>query len=311
VNPSTIALGTGLLVALSCGLLIGGLRNWLSVETPRQRLQRLSASPHPMEQAELELPFLDRVIKPWLLQQVKGAGRLAPAYNIERVRLNLLRADYAYRLTVLDFFGAKLLAALSAAGFTLYLLSLSQARTLTSPLVAVGIGVLAFLLPDFWLGSRVRQRQKQIRRSLPDALDMLTICVDAGAGLDSGMLKISEKWRNAVGTEFGKVVAEIRIGMSRREALQNLALRTNVSEVGSFVAVIVQAEQFGLSIASVLHTQSEQMRIRRSQRTEEEARKVPIKLLFPLIFMILPALLAVTIGPVIPIVVQSLAPSLR
>jgi tight adherence protein C len=161
------------------------------------------------------------------------------------------------------------------------------------------------LAPDFWLGSRVRKRKGEIRRSLPDALDMLTICVDAGSGLDSGMLKISEKWQNAIATEFGKVVAEVRIGLSRREALQNLAWRTNVEEVGSFTAVLTQAEQYGLSIATVLHTQSEQMRIRRWQRAEEEARRVPIKLLFPLIFMIFPALLAVSIGPAIPIVVRT------
>jgi tight adherence protein C len=184
---------------------------------------------------------------------------------------------------------------------------LRQAGSLNALLLAAGTGVLAFLLPDFWLGSRVRGRQRQIRRSLPDTLDMLTICVDAGAGLDSGMLKISEKWHNAIAAEFGKVVAEIRIGLTRREALQNLATRTNVPEVGSFVAVLVQAEQFGLSIASVLHTQSEQMRIRRSQRAEEEAHKVPIKLLFPLIFLIFPALLAVTLGPAVPVVVSTLS----
>jgi tight adherence protein C len=179
---------------------------------------------------------------------------------------------------------------------------------ITLPIITTAV---AFLAPDFWLGSRVRKRKSEIRRSLPDALDMLTICVDAGSGLDAGLLKISEKWKNAIATEFGKVVAEVRIGLSRREALQNLAWRTNVEEVGSFTAVLTQAEQFGLSIATVLHTQSEQMRIRRWQRAEEEARKVPIKLLFPLIFMIFPALLAVSIGPAIPIVVRSFADILR
>jgi tight adherence protein C len=307
VTSLTMALGTGLLVALSCGLIIGGLLKQLSSETPKQRLVRLSAARHPMEQAELEGPFLDRVLKPWLLKQLHGAGRLAPSYNIEQLRLNLQRAGRPYGLTILDFYGIKLLVALSAAGSALYLLSLRQAQSLSSALLAVATGVLGFLAPDFWLGSLVRRRQVQIRRSLPDALDMLTICVDAGAGLDSGMLKISEKWHNAIATEFGKVVAEIRIGLSRREALENLVSRTNVSEVRSFVAVLVQAEQFGLSIASVLHTQSEQMRIRRWQRAEEEARKVPIKLLFPLIFLIFPALLAVTLGPAIPAVLITLS----
>jgi tight adherence protein C len=226
---------------------------------------------------------------------------------MEKVRLNLVRAGYPYSLTILDFFGAKLLAALVVVTATLYLLSQGETQPLSAVLLAALTGVLAFLLPDFWLGSRVRKRQHQIRRGLPDALDMLTICVDAGAGLDSGMLKISEAWRNALAAEFGKVVGEIRIGLSRREALQNLVWRTNVPEVGSFVAVLLQAEQFGLSIASVLHTQSEQMRVRRWQRAEEDARKVPTKLLFPLVFLIFPALLAVTLGPAIPVVVTTLS----
>jgi tight adherence protein C len=221
--------------------------------------------------------------------------------------VNLVRAGHPYNLTLLDFFGVKLLAALMAALATLYLVSVRRGLSLSAVLLPVLASVLGFLLPDFWLGSRVRQRQRQLRRSLPDALDMLTICVDAGAGLDSGMLKISQRWRGAMGAEFAQVVAEIRIGMTRREALQNLAWRTGVTEIRGFVAVLVQAEQFGMSIAGVLHTQSEQLRIRRWQRAEEEARKVPIKLLFPLVFMIFPALLAVAIGPAIPIVTRTLS----
>ena len=306
MNPLIVALGTGLLVTLSCGLVLGGLVRWASAETPKQRLERLSASAHPTEEAELEQPFLDRVIRPWLQKQVQAAGRLAPAYNLEKLRASLVRAGHPYGLTILDFFGVKLLAALLAAIATLYLASLRQVPSLSAVLMPVLMTVLAFLLPDFWLGGRVRERQRQLRRSLPDALDMLTICVDAGAGLDSGMLKISERWSNAIGIEFGKVVAEIRIGLTRREALQNLVWRTNVPEMSSFVAVLLQAEQFGLSIASVLHTQSDQMRVRRWQRAEEEARKVPIKLLFPLIFMILPALFAVVLGPAIPAVIRTL-----
>lgn len=306
-----MALGTGLLVCLSCGLVIGGLRKWASAETPKQRLERLSTSQNPVDQAELELPFVDRVITPWLRRQLQASGRLAPSYNVERLRQNLVRANYPYGLTVLDFFGVKLLASLLMAAVTLFLVGLRSTLSLKAMLLPVVAAMVAFLAPDFWLGSRMRQRQQQLRRSLPDALDMLTICVDAGAGLDSGMLKISEKWKTAIATEFGKVVAEIRIGMSRREALQNLVWRTDVAEVSSFVAVLLQAEQFGLSIASVLHTQSEQMRIRRAQRAEEEARKVPIKMLFPLIFFIFPALLAVTIGPTIPIMIETFAQMAR
>lgn len=299
-----LALGAGLLVSLSCGLIYGGLLRWKTSETPKQRLERLMASQKPLEEAEMDLPFVDRVLKPWLRTQIQAAGRLAPARSIDRLQRNLMRAGYPYNLTVVDFLGIQIFSGLIGAIVVLYVMTLRRGAPLPAMLLAGVVGLVGFILPDLWLSSQVRQRKAEITRTLPDALDMLTICVDAGAGLDSAMLKISEKWKNAIATECGKVVAEIRIGKTRREALQNMAERTGVPEVSSFVAVLLQADQFGLSIANVLHNQSEQLRIRRWQRAEEEARKVPIKLLFPLIFLIFPALLAVTIGPAVPILLR-------
>jgi tight adherence protein C len=304
MNLPALALGIGLLVSLSCGFIYAGILQWKTGETPKQRLERLMASQNPLEEDEMSLPFVDRVLKPWLRRQIRAAGRLAPARSIDRLQRNLVRAGYPYNLTVLDFLGIQIVSGLLCVIVVLYMLSLRKSAPLGAIFLAAIAGLVGFMLPDFWLRSRVRQRKAEIKRTLPDALDMLTICVDAGAGLDSAMLKISEKWKNAIATEFGKVVAEIRIGKTRREALQSLVERTDVPEVASFVAVLLQADQFGLSIANVLHNQSEQLRIRRWQRAEEEARKVPIKLLFPLIFFIFPALLVVTIGPAIPILLR-------
>jgi len=302
-----LAVSASILASLSVGFLVWGLYQLRQSETPEQRLERLTASLHPLEEAELDLPFTERVVKPWLQRQIQAAGRLAPSRNIEKLRQNLIEAGYPYGLNVLDFLGIKLLFGMSIWIGILAFSALRGASFLPALFLALVLAVMGFLLPDFWLGAQGRRRKKEIVRSLPDALDMLTICVDAGAGLDSAMLKISQKWKNAVATEFGKVVAEIRIGMTRREALQNMAKRTNVPELSSFVAVLLQADQFGLSIASVLHTQSEQMRGRRWQRAEEEARKVPTKLLFPLVFMIFPAMLAVTVGPAIPVLLKTFA----
>jgi tight adherence protein C len=304
MNLPALALGIGLLVSLSFGFIYAGILQWKTGETPKQRLERLMASQNPLEEDEMSLPFVDRVLKPWLRRQIRAAGRLAPARSIDRLQRNLVRAGYPYNLTVLDFLGIQIVSGLLCVIVVLYMLSLRKSAPLGAIFLAAIAGLVGFMLPDFWLRSRVRQRKAEIKRTLPDALDMLTICVDAGAGLDSAMLKISEKWKNAIATEFGKVVAEIRIGKTRREALQSLVERTDVPEVASFVAVLLQADQFGLSIANVLHNQSEQLRIRRWQRAEEEARKVPIKLLFPLIFFIFPALLVVTIGPAIPILLR-------
>ncbi len=302
-----LAFGGAALIGLAFGLIYWGLVQSRASETPGQRVERLSASPHPLEDAELEKPFVERVVKPFFYQQIKGAGRLAPSRNIEKLRQNLVRAGHPGGLTVLDFMGVKILIGMSTGIGLLTLFALKGAPLLGAVAMTLILGVIGFLIPDFWVGSRVKARQKEIVQNLPDALDMLTICVDAGAGLDSAMLKISQKWKNAVATEFGKVVSEIRIGLTRREALQNMVSRTSVPELSSFVAVLIQADQFGLSVATVLHTQSEQMRTRRWQRAEEAARKVPTKLLFPLVFMVFPAMLVVTIGPAIPVLLNTFA----
>jgi tight adherence protein C len=304
MSLTQFAVAIGVLVGLGCLAIYWGLVRHLAAETPQQRLDRLTISQHPLEDADLDLPFSERVLKPWLRRQLQVAGRLAPARNVEKVRQNLVRAGYPYSLTVLDFLGVKVLVATAMAVVSTYVLGLRRVPIFAALFFSAALGIISFLLPDFWLGGRVRRRKKEIARTLPEALDMLTICVDAGAGLDSAMLKISDKWRNAIANEFGKVVAEIRIGLTRREALQNMVLRTDVPDMAAFVAVLIQADQFGLSIANVLHTQSEQMRQRRWQRAEEEARKVPLKLLFPLIFMIFPAVLAVTLGPAVPTLLQ-------
>jgi len=303
VDPFRLSLAAGFLVSLSSAFIYLGIRKRRMRETPDRRLERLAASSHPIEDAELELPFSERVIKPWLRTQIQAAGRLAPSRDIEKLRQNLVRAGYPYGFSVMDFLGLRLLLATGLGAISLFALrNAAMAQTaLASGFLALG----GFLLPDFWLSSLVRSRKKELRRQLPDALDMLTICVDAGAGLDAAMLKIHEKWDNAIYAEFGKVVAEIGIGLTRQEALLNMAARADIPEISSFVAVLQQADQFGLSIANVLHTQSEQMRVLRRQRAEEEARKIPIKLFFPLVFMIFPAMLAVTVGPAVPVLMRT------
>jgi len=292
------------LVSVAVALLYRGLLKVGRSETPQERLDRLSASTRPLEEAELDQSIRDRVINPWLRGQIQAAGRLAPSYNLQQSKLNLMRAGYPHNLNVLDLLGVKLLAAMLIGIVTTYLMAARPGPLLPKLLIAALMLVVGFLLPDFWLGSHVRRRQAAILRHLPDALDMLTICVDAGAGLESAMQRIGQKWHNEIAVEFGKVVAEVALGLTRREALQNMAKRTDVPDVGSFVAVLLQADQFGLSIANVLHTQSEQMRIRRWQRAEEEARKIPVKLLFPLVGLIMPAMFAVTIGPAVPVLME-------
>jgi tight adherence protein C len=178
-------------------------------------------------------------------------------------------------------------------------------------LVTAAVGILGFYLPMFWLGTRISQRKSAILRALPDGLDMLNICVGAGLGFDAALSRIGERWHTPLADEFNRVVAEIRLGKTRRQALLDLADRTDVLEVENFIATIVQADQLGVSIAKVLRAQAEQMRILRRQRAEELARQATIKLLFPLVFLIFPAMLAVLLGPAVPQIIQALGGLMR
>jgi tight adherence protein C len=175
--------------------------------------------------------------------------------------------------------------------------------------IALAVGLIAalfgFVIPIFWLRSKIRKRQSEIIKTLPDALDLLTIIVEAGMGFDGAMQKVAEKWENEMSKGFSKVVQEMRLGVSRREALKNMEAQMGVPDVTTFVAAIVQAEQLGVSIAKILRVQSEQMRIKRRQRAEAAANKAPIKMLFPMVFLIFPALFIVLLGPAALIIMET------
>jgi tight adherence protein C len=162
-----------------------------------------------------------------------------------------------------------------------------------------------FYVPELLLSSRIKRRQDEIRKAMPDALDLLTICVEAGLGFDGAMAKVNEKWNNELGLTFGRVIREIQLGKTRREALRDMAERLGLSEMTSFVAAIIQSEQLGVSMAKVLHIQADQMRIRRRQLAEEKAHQAPIKMLFPMGLLIFPSIMIVLMGPAALILISS------
>lgn len=178
---------------------------------------------------------------------------------------------------------------------------LRQGTDLINIIAAALVGYVGLMGPSVWLKRKVRRRQDQIRKGLPDALDMLSVTAEAGLGFDQSLQRVSEYWENPISVEFGRVVAEMEMGVSRRQALRNMADRLGVAELSSFVAVIIQSDQLGMSIADALHAQAEQMRIERRFRAQEAARKVPLKMLFPMLLLIFPAMLAVVCGPSLPI----------
>ncbi len=170
-------------------------------------------------------------------------------------------------------------------------------------IAAAGIG---FMAPEFWLGGRIKKRQKAVLLSIPDALDLLTISVRAGLGFDGALAKVVEKLKGPLTEEFRRALAEIRVGKARRDALRDIVPRTEVPALTNFIGAVIQAEQLGVSISKVLQVQSEQLRIERRQRAEEMAAKAPIKMLFPLVGCIFPSLFIIILGPAIILIMKGL-----
>jgi tight adherence protein C len=166
-------------------------------------------------------------------------------------------------------------------------------------LLVIGGAVVGFIYPNLYLSQRIARRQKGVRRAMPDALDLLTICVEAGLGFDAAMQKVAEKWTSDLSLAFARVIQEIQLGKIRREALRDMADRLGIAEMTSFVAAVIQSEMLGVSLAKVLRIQSDQMRLKRRQRAEEEARKAPIKMLIPMAILIFPSLIIVLVTPAI------------
>jgi tight adherence protein C len=160
--------------------------------------------------------------------------------------------------------------------------------------------VICLMLPGVWLSGLVRTKQAEIRRGLPDALDMLSVCASAGLGFDQSLQKISEYWDTALGFELKRVTYEMEMGVARGIALKNMSSRLDVDDLSNFIAIVIQAEKIGMSYADLLHSQALQMRVLRQYRAREIANKLPAKMILPLALLIFPALIAVILGPVIP-----------
>jgi tight adherence protein C len=179
----------------------------------------------------------------------------------------------------------------------LVLLPMADFGFLRTIVVAPVAGFVGYYLPEWLLRSRSSKRQYQIQRALPDALDLMSITVQAGLGFDAALERVSREMGGPLGEELYRVVQEMRLGKSRGEALRDLADRTTVEELKSFVMAMVQAEIFGISIAQVLNVQAEELRLKRRMRAEEQAQKLPVKIVFPLILCIFPAMMVVLVGP--------------
>lgn len=263
------------------------------------RLGQYGARPRTLEEIELSAPFSERILRPLIRGMANFLTRFTPNQNIMAARHKLDLAGNPNDWTVSDFLGVRGLSAVVTSGLAVLLAFAMRAEPAVIVLFLGVGGMLGFYLPIFWLGMRIRARMHEIQRALPDALDLLTISVEAGLSFDSAMAKVAEKWENELSRSFERVISEVRVGKLRREALRDMSERTDVADVKTFVAAVIQADQLGVSIAKVLRIQSEQMRVKRRQRAEEQANQAPVKMLIPLAFLIFPSIFIVLLGPTV------------
>jgi len=300
----------GLLIVGAIALAVIGLRQDESEEDPLQeRLAEYVDSGreiHSLEEVELEQPFTQRVILPLARTLGSIALKFTPQSALQAAQRNLELAGRPSGLDASTYVAMRFAMAVVLGFGTFLLLRISPNESMRAkalPLM-VTFAILGYFLPELWLRSKISKRQEEILKAMPDALDLLTICVGAGLGFDAAMHKVVEKWDNELAFEFGRVLREVQLGKTRREALRDMADRVGLPEMTSFVAAIIQSEQLGVSLGKVLQIQAENMRIKRRQRAEEAAQQAPVKMLFPLVFLVMPALFIVLLGPAAMIVIQ-------
>ena len=171
-------------------------------------------------------------------------------------------------------------------------------------MIILGTTVFGFIMPNTLIDARIARRQESVRKALPDALDLLTICVEAGLGFDAAMRKVADKWDNELSIAFSRALQEMQLGKLRREALRDMAERIGASEFESFVAAVIQSEQLGVSMAKILRIQADDMRVRRRQRAEQAAQRAPVLMLLPMAFLIFPTIMIIMMGPAVLIVMS-------
>lgn len=261
-----------------------------------------------LEEIELSRPFFERVIYPAAKSVSDIALRFTPQNAILQAGRKLEMAIAPRWLDPTIFLASRFIFAGVFGATTLVLMGLSPGLSVLS-LQSLGLAVLmvivGFLLPNSLIQRRIRARQKEVLNAMPDALDLLTICVEAGLGFDAAMKKVIEKWENSLSLAFARVLQEIQLGKLRREALRDMADRLGLPEMDSFVAAVIQSEQLGVSMARVLHVQADAMRVKRRQRAEENAQRAPVKMLLPMAFLIFPTLVIVLLGPAILQIIRS------
>lgn len=293
-----------LIVVVGGAIIVGalvyiGMRDDKSRDPLQERLAQFEdrEMPQSLEEIEMSLSFRDRVILPVFKKLARFTTKFTPQKQLEDARYKIDLAGMNMDPSVFFAMRVVFTIALGLIAFLVFfVLSPSTARSTALLYTLGGVG-LGYILPLMWISSKIRRRQENIIKALPDSLDLLVICVEAGLGFDMAMGKVFEKWDNELALAFGRVLREIQLGKQRREALRDMSNRMDVPDVTAFVAAIIQADQLGVSMARILRVQSDQMRVKRRQRAQEKAHQAPVKMMIPMVFLIFPSLWIVLLGP--------------
>jgi tight adherence protein C len=252
-----------------------------------------------LEEAELQQPFMERVVVPVIKRFGEISTRFTPQQLLQETTLKLELAGNPGRIDAATFLATRFVGA-AIFGGGLLLISVLSATPWPLGRVILVVGIftaLGFFFPQLWLQGRINSRQTEVRKAMPDALDLLTICVEAGLGFDAAMSKVSEKWENELSIMFGRCIREVQLGKPQREALRDMADRLGLPELTSFVAAVIQSQILGVSLAKVLRIQSDQMRMKRRQFAEELAHKAPVKMIIPMALLTFPAIMVILMAP--------------
>ncbi len=289
-----LLLGAGLLV----GLYIAG-RNQEEGDPLMRRLQEYGDRelPASLEELEMSLSRKERIVIPAFNALAGMLGNFAPEQQIQLIQQKLDRAGKTETDPSM-FFAQRIVLTLilGVAGFVLFFM-LTDWPIIRAIIGTVVFTLLGYFLPMLQLSSQIKKRQDGIVKALPDALDLMTICVEAGLSFDMAMGKVYEKWDTDLAQAFGRVLQEIQLGKLRREALRDMSERLDVPDLTTFAAAIIQADQLGVSIGKILRVQADQMRVKRRQRAQEKAGQAPVKMVVPLVFLIFPSIWIVLMGP--------------
>lgn len=304
----TTAIAVVLLAGAGAALLVAFvIANRQLEPTPAEYLRSLDGAPELDEyQQKLSEPLLGRILRPLGGGVGRTIGSATPRAQLDRIHHQLVTAGLSGRLRAEEF--ATLVFACGGAGMVagLGIGLLFQPRPSLLLCALIGLPVIGFLLPLSWLSRKVEERKNSVRRDLPDALDLMAISVEAGTGFEGAMGVVCSNFNSPLADEMSRTLKEMELGLSRREALQNMRNRTDVPELSNFILALVQADALGMPIGRVLKTQAVEMRNKRRQWAREKAAKLPVKMLLPLVLFIFPSVLVVVMYPAMSSIVESL-----